>query len=85
MNGVPCGATVVTEPGRFGLLACYGDDETTDTVDGALPGDAITLLLDGAPVDMQPLSFNGQPVLEGEAVEWTALGDRWEVIVGPVP
>ena len=84
-NGMPCGATFVTEPGRFGLLACYGDDETTAAVDGARPGDAITLLLDGAPVSLQPLSFNGRPVPAGQAMVWTALGDRWEVVAGNAP
>ena len=84
-NGLPCGATLVTEPGRFGLLACYGDDETTEAVDGARPGDAITLLLDGAPVSLQPLSFNGLPVPAGQAVTWTGLGDRWQVVAGPAP
>ena len=84
-NGLPCGATLVTEPGRFGLLACYGDDETTDAVDGARPGDAITLLLDGAPVSLQAVSFNGLPVTAGQAATWTGLGDRWEVVAGPAP
>ena len=75
-NGVPCGATVVTEPGRFGLLACYGDDETTDAVDGAQPGDALTLLLDGV-ATRQPAgrcSFNGEPAAAGQAVIWTGAG-----------
>ena len=84
-DGVPCGATIVTEAGRFGLLACYGDDETTATVDGARPGNAITLLLNGAPVSLRPLNFNGQPVPAGQAVVWTALGDRWEVVAGLAP
>ena len=76
---------MVTEPGRFGLLACYGDDETTATVDGARPGNAITLLLNGAPVSLRPLNFNGQPVPAGQAVVWTALGDRWEVAADSRP
>ena len=84
-NGLPCGATMVTERGRFGLLACYGDDATTDAVDGARPGDALTLLLDGAPIALQPVGFNGQPAAAGQAVTWTGLGDRWEIVVGPAP
>jgi uncharacterized repeat protein (TIGR01451 family) len=85
VNGLPCGATLVTEPGRFGLLACYGDDETTAAVDGARPGNAITLLLNGAPITLRPLSFNGRPVPAGQAVAWTALGDCWEVVAGNAP
>jgi uncharacterized repeat protein (TIGR01451 family) len=84
-NGLPCGATLVTEPGHFGLLACYGDDATTDAVDGARPGDAITVLLDDAPVALQPVSFNGLPAVAGQPVSWTGLGDRWEVVAGPPP
>jgi hypothetical protein len=42
---MPCGATLVTEPGRVGLLACYHGDETTTSVDGARPGDAIAFLI----------------------------------------
>jgi len=82
-NGLPCGATFVTEAGRFGLLACYGDDETTTEIDGARPGDAITLQMGGTPLTLQGLGFNGQPVPAGQAVTWTALGDRWEVVAGP--
>jgi hypothetical protein len=81
-NGVTCGATVVTRAGRFGLLACYGDDETTPVVDGARAGDAITLLLNGAPVAARPRSFNSQPVAGAQPLHWTGHGDRWELQAG---
>jgi hypothetical protein len=76
-NGLPCGATLVTEPGRFGLLACYGDDATTQAVDGAQPGAALTFLLDGAAVEAYPIGFNGQPVAGEQPLRWIGLGDRW--------
>ena len=81
-NGVACGATVITDEGRFGLLACYGDDQSTPEVDGARAGDAITLLLNGEPVDSPPIGFNGQGVEGAQPVLWTGHGDRWEVQVG---
>jgi uncharacterized repeat protein (TIGR01451 family) len=73
-DGVPCGATVVWQPGQFGLLACYGDDPATEADEGAVPGDVIDLYLssDGTLPD-------GQFVGEGV---WTALGARWQVEEG---
>jgi len=81
-NGLVCGATVVTNKGRFGMLACYGDDQSTPEADGARIGDTITLLLDGEPVASLPISFNRQGVEGGQPVLWTGHGDRWEVEVG---
>ncbi len=66
-----CGATMVWQPGQFGLLACYGDDPATEADEGATPGDLIQLFVstDGA----QP---GGQLI---GACLWTAHGDRCEV------
>jgi uncharacterized repeat protein (TIGR01451 family) len=84
-GGLPCGATIVREAGRFGLLACYGDDETIEGVDGAQQGAALTLLVGGAAAPMQIRSFNGQPAARDQAPTWTGLGDRWEVVAGLAP
>ena len=80
--GVPCGATVVTTAGRFGLLACYGDDETTAAVDGARAGAAITFLVNGLAAPALALRFNGDTAPAGQGPTWTAIGDRWEVELG---
>jgi uncharacterized repeat protein (TIGR01451 family) len=82
-GGVPCGATLVTDPGHFGLLACYGDDATTPRlIDGARSGDAITFLVNGLPAAARALGFNGQGVPPGQKLRWTAHGERWEVELG---
>ncbi|MFQ5857870.1 MAG: FG-GAP-like repeat-containing protein, partial [Anaerolineae bacterium] len=69
-DGVPCGAGIVTEPGLYGLLACYGDDPTTPADKGARPGDTVRLTVDGQEL--------------GTAV-WTAHGDLQWVPLGPAP
>jgi hypothetical protein len=81
-GSVPCGATVVSVEGHFGLLACYGDDETTPEVDGAQTGDEVTLLVNGAPLTVRPFFFNGQAVAGPQPIRWTGPGDRWELEVG---
>jgi len=69
-QGVVCGATMVWQPGQFGLLACYADDpRTTDVDEGGLPGDTIQL-------------FMGDGTLVGTG-PWTAHGDRWQVQASP--
>ena len=67
-----CGATVVTHAGNFGLLACYGDNQTTPYDEGGQAGDTIRLVLssDGVHAD-------GQLVGAGD---WTTPGDRQEAV-----
>jgi uncharacterized repeat protein (TIGR01451 family) len=76
-QGVICGATMVWEPGMYGLLACYGDDPQTVADEGAQPGDVIELFVssDGAQPDGQ---FVGTGL-------WTGHGERWEVTEGVLP
>ena len=47
------------------------------------PGDALTLLVDGVPVDARPLAFNREVVAVTLPVRWTAHGDRWRLHAGP--
>jgi hypothetical protein len=76
-RGVICGATVVREPGQYGLLGCYRDDPATGTDEGAVPGDTIRLVVaEGTPP--QP----GALVI-GEGI-WTAHGARQQVPSEPV-
>jgi len=63
---VLCGAGVVTKPGQYGLLACYGDDLTTSTDEGASPGDVVFFTING-----QPATVTGETV-------WTAHGELIE-------
>jgi uncharacterized repeat protein (TIGR01451 family) len=76
-QGVVCGATMVWEPGQYGLLACYGDDPETGADEGAQPGDVIELFAssDGTQPDGQ---FIGVGL-------WTGHGNRWEVTEGALP
>jgi uncharacterized repeat protein (TIGR01451 family) len=73
-QGVVCGATMVWEPGQYGLLACYRDDPATEVDEGALPGDVIQLFVSSG--GTQP---DGQFVGAGV---WTGHGNRWEVEEG---
>lgn len=69
-DGVACGVAVVTHEGRYGLLACYGDDPTTAVAmedEGARPGDTIRLTVDGQALATAP---------------WTAHGDLMQVNLG---
>jgi uncharacterized repeat protein (TIGR01451 family) len=76
-QGVICGATMVWEPGQYGLLACYRDDPATAADEGALPGDVIQLFVssDGTQPDGQ---FVGAGL-------WTGHGHRWQVEEGVLP
>ena len=69
-DGVQCGEFTVATEGKYGLMPCYGDDETTPDVDeGAEPGDVITFTINGLPaVALGP----DDPI-------WTSHGDRREV------
>jgi len=60
---------VVHAAGKYGLLACYGDDPTTAEDEGARPGAMIRLVVDG------------QTLATGV---WTAHGDRQWVPLGVV-
>jgi len=43
-DGVLCGLYAVSQPGKYGKIAVYGDDLTTPSIDeGALNGDAPTV------------------------------------------
>jgi hypothetical protein len=66
-DGVVCGAGRVVVEGRYGLLPCYGDDPSTPEDEGAEPGDAIRLVVDG------------KPLATGV---WTVHGERQRVALG---
>jgi hypothetical protein len=74
-QGIVCGATVMTVEGRYGVLACYGDDPNTPADEGARSGDTVEVR---AIVD-------GQAQIIGTG-SWTARGDRQQVSGGaPLP
>jgi hypothetical protein len=68
-DGVVCGVAVVRTPGKYGLLACYGDDPTTAEDEGAQPGDRVRLVVEG------------ETLATGV---WTAHGERQWVPLGAV-
>ena len=67
-QGVICGVSVVTTPGQYGLLACYGDDPDTGVDEGAQPGDAIRFVVDGITLATGEWTENRQRA-------WVPLGD----------
>jgi len=77
-QGVKCGQCTVEVEGKYGVLSCYRDDDTTPEDDGANPGDVISFTINGLPaVAMGP----DDPI-------WTSNGDLWEVdlhVVAPPP
>lgn len=46
-DGVICARTVTRVAGRYGFLHAYGDDPATDPDEGARPGDALRVIVDG--------------------------------------
>jgi len=60
-DGVVCGETVVTSPGRFGLMPVYRDDPATRVDEGAEPGDSLSIYLGGFKVPIK--------------VKWERFGD----------
>jgi len=59
-DGVLCGETVISTPGLYGLLPCYGDDPDTSVDEGAVSGDEIRLFIDDAIVGTGVWSGPGQ-------------------------
>jgi hypothetical protein len=68
-QGVLCGRFVVTDAGRYGLMAVYGDDPLTDIDEGAVPGDWLDFRVNG--VDATSVGPD-EPT-------WTAMGDLRQV------
>ncbi len=71
-QGVQCGEFTVVEEGKYGLMPCYRDDDTTPEDDGADPGDVISFTINGLPA---VASGPDDPI-------WTSHGDWWEVDLG---
>jgi hypothetical protein len=59
-DGVLCGETVISTPGLYGLLPCYGDDPDTSVDEGAVSGDEIRLFIEDAIVGTGVWSGPGQ-------------------------
>ncbi len=53
-DGVICGRTVVRNDGEYGFLHVYSDDPRTDADEGAEPGEALHVLLDGTEPGVAP-------------------------------
>ncbi|MBM4466915.1 MAG: hypothetical protein FJ014_15415 [Chloroflexi bacterium] len=71
-DGVQCGKFTVITAGKYGFLACYRDDDTTEEDDGADPGDEISFTINDLPaVSLGP----DDPI-------WTSNGDLLEVDLG---
>ena len=68
-DGIHCGTYMVTVPGYYGPMPVYEDDATTPEDDGAMPGDEIWFVVNGAPARL----------LGPDDPVWTNFGDIWEV------
>ncbi len=68
-DGRSLGQVRVHEPGRYGLLAVYGDSSHTDVLDGARPGERIQFRVNGQMAT----------IVNGAELTWTANGDLFQV------
>ncbi len=68
-GGVLCGKFSVTQAGRYGLMPVYGDDLSTATDKGAVPGDSLDFYINGIKATV---AGPDKPV-------WTAMGDLKQV------
>jgi hypothetical protein len=66
-QGVLCGVDTTSSDGSYGFLPIYGDDEFTSVDEGPVPGDVISVTINGRPVD------TNEPLI------WTENGDMFEV------
>lgn len=67
-DGIKCGSDTVTTIGIYGFLAVYRDDITTTGVDeGAVPGDTITLKING---------IIATPTIISGGLTWTSNGTQ---------
>jgi hypothetical protein len=64
-GNVKCGEIIISRPGVYGFLHVYGDDPFSPVQEGALPGDKISLRVNGIPVNAN--------------VIWTKDGDRVKI------
>ena len=67
-GGILCGEFTVVRPGQYGLMPVYADDATTTWDEGAVPGENISLRINGFPARTIPAE-----------IRWTSLGDLLRV------
>lgn len=86
-QGTRCGEFWVEFAGIYGVMPCYGDDPTTDSDEGPLPGERLSFTINGTAATPQPVARNGTAVPAGTLVTWTQSGDLWQVdlVVPPRP
>jgi len=78
-DGVQCGLYVVDTPGQYGPVGVSGDNPSTPEDEGALPGEMLEFRI----FDLsENTEFSGFMIfLSGDAPQWTAVGDIWNVDV----
>jgi len=84
-TGILCGAVAVTTAGQYGVLHVYGDDPSTEEIEGALPGEELMFVVWDShlkteytlsPDEMAPVSlgsFSSSPI----PVVWKADKSRY--------
>jgi hypothetical protein len=61
VDGICCGVTIMKRGGVYGSMAVYGDDPTTNTDEGAKPGEPLHFTVNGNPAE----------VIGSDAAIWT--------------
>ncbi|MEZ4867541.1 MAG: VWA domain-containing protein [Caldilineaceae bacterium] len=81
-RGRKIGGAIVQTPGWVGVLSAYGKSSFTDEIDGALPGDVLTIRINGEPVTATDPTGNPVRWLADGALQQiviTAFGDRFNL------
>ncbi len=78
-QGVKCGEFTVRTAGKFGIMACYGDDATTPGDEGAVSGDILHFTINGDAAQVTAVALNGVAVAPDTPITWNQHGDRWEI------
>ncbi|MDH3889775.1 MAG: T9SS type A sorting domain-containing protein [candidate division Zixibacteria bacterium] len=73
-EGLMIGRFIVEQDGLFGFMAVYGDDQTTDEIDGARPGEAFSLRINGLETN-EDFTFSGATGGKMEISALTAKGN----------
>jgi hypothetical protein len=78
-QGAQCGEFIVTEAGSYGVMRCYGDNPNTPQDEGPVPGEVLSLKIDGAPAQTEVVSIDGVSQPAETPVTWNQARSSWRV------
>ncbi len=76
-QGVQCGDVTVTIPGWYGVMPCYGDDQSAPGDQGAVLGDILHFTINGRAAQTEVISMNFTPMAPDTVVIWSPI--QWQV------